>query len=212
MRRTAQPVTRLTAEAFTSAFFRSIRGNVSATPSPWFRCRPAGWSWSSTTIPRGRLDEWWIWENGGGFFGVPLSNVLGWTFTVSLFMQVFALYLRYRGPEPATPSPRTAGDLTAVVLYAATTVTFLNNYLTRDRMPVPDPSGTTWQTGDIDDSSLLLAVYGMLFLALLATLRIAQRRRERGAADGRRERGAGEGLGERDEVDERDRPSATVAG
>jgi hypothetical protein len=28
------------------------------------------------------------------FFGVPLANFLGWTFTVYLFMQVFALYLR----------------------------------------------------------------------------------------------------------------------
>ena len=38
----------------------------------------------------------WIWEDGGGFFGVPLVNFLGWTFTVYLFMQVFALYLRSR--------------------------------------------------------------------------------------------------------------------
>jgi uncharacterized membrane protein len=29
---------------------------------------------------------------------VPLVNFLGWTFTVYLFMQVFALYLRSRGP------------------------------------------------------------------------------------------------------------------
>ena len=127
------------------------------------------------------INQWWIWENGGGFFGVPLSNFLGWTFTVYLFMQVFALYLRQRGPEPAAPPTRTSGDLTAVILYAATTVTFVNNYLTRDRGPVTDPSGTTWQTGDIYETSLLLAVYGMLFFALLATLRIAQQRLDDGA-------------------------------
>jgi uncharacterized membrane protein len=122
------------------------------------------------------INEWWIWENGGGFFGVPLSNFLGWTFTVYLFMQVFALYLHFRGPVPTTPRARTTSDLTAVILYAATTLTFVDVYLTRDRTPVTDPSGTTWHTGDIYESSLLLAGYGLLFFALLATLRIAQRR------------------------------------
>jgi putative membrane protein len=123
------------------------------------------------------INQWWIWENGGGFFGVPLSNFLGWTFTVYLFMQVFALYLRHRGPARPSAS-RTSDGLPAVVLYAATTLTFFAAFFTRDRVTVTDPSGTTWQTGDIYETSLLLAVYGMLFLVLLATLRIAQRRLE----------------------------------
>src|ERR1700737_1781665 len=47
----------------------------------------------------------WIWEQGGGYFGVPLTNYLGWFFTVYIFFQVFALYLRLRkvsreGEEP----------------------------------------------------------------------------------------------------------------
>lgn len=51
------------------------------------------------------IRQTWIWENGGGFFGVPLVNFLGWTFTVYLFMQVFALYLRRRGRiRPAPPA------------------------------------------------------------------------------------------------------------
>lgn len=50
--------------------------------------------------------------NGGGYFGVPLINFLGWTFTVYLFMQVFALYLRNRGPMPTNdPDRATASDL-----------------------------------------------------------------------------------------------------
>jgi putative membrane protein len=43
------------------------------------------------------IEKRWIWEHGGGFFGVPLTNYLGWFFTVYLFMQLFALYLRARG-------------------------------------------------------------------------------------------------------------------
>ena len=118
-----------------------------------------------------------IWENGGAFFGVPLVNFLGWTFTVYLFMQVFALYLRSRGPLPAAqPDRTTASDLQGVLLYAATAISFFPNFFTGERTTVTDAVGATWRTGDIYETSVLLTVYGMFFIALLALLRIAQRR------------------------------------
>ncbi|MFD7156140.1 carotenoid biosynthesis protein [Kribbella sp. NPDC059898] len=115
----------------------------------------------------------WIWENGGGFFGVPLVNYLGWTFTVYLFMQVFALYLRSRGPLPSTQQERTPSDLQAVLLYAATTIPFL--VTPGERTTVTDATGATWNTADIYETSTLLAVYGMVFIALLALLSLARR-------------------------------------
>src|SRR5207237_1427582 len=50
----------------------------------------------------------WIWEQGGGYFGVPLTNYLGWFFTVYVFFQLFALSLRLRkasreGEKPTLP-------------------------------------------------------------------------------------------------------------
>jgi putative membrane protein len=122
------------------------------------------------------IEQAWIWEDGGGFFGVPLVNFLGWTFTVYLFMQVFALYLRSRGPLPSTPPARTTtGDLQAVLLYAATASSYFVKYFTGDHITVTDATGATWRTADIYEASVLLAVYGMVFIALLALLRIAQR-------------------------------------
>ncbi len=35
----------------------------------------------------------WIWQQGGGYFGVPFTNYLGWFFTVYVFFQLFALFL-----------------------------------------------------------------------------------------------------------------------
>jgi putative membrane protein len=123
------------------------------------------------------INHAWIWEDGGGFFGVPLVNFLGWTFTVYLFMQVFALYLRSRGPLPATqPNQATASDLQGVLLYAATTISFFTQFFTGERTTVTDAVGATWRTGDIYETSVLLTVYGMIFIAFLALLRIAQRR------------------------------------
>jgi putative membrane protein len=123
------------------------------------------------------INHAWIWENGGAFFGVPLVNFLGWTFTVYLFMQVFALYLRSRGPLPAAqPDRTTASDLQGVLLYAATAISFFPQFFTGERTTVTDAVGATWRTGDIYETSVLLTVYGMFFIALLALLRIAQRR------------------------------------
>jgi putative membrane protein len=121
------------------------------------------------------IRQTWIWENGGGFFGVPLVNFLGWTFTVYLFMQVFALYLRRRGPLAAGT---TGSDLQAVLPYAATTISFFTKFFTGEDTTVTDAAGKTWHTGDIYETSVLLTVYGMFFLALLALLRVAQRHHE----------------------------------
>ena len=123
------------------------------------------------------IDHAWIWENGGGFFGVPLVNFLGWTFTVYLFMQVFALYLRGRAPlSIGEPDRAMASDLQGVLLYAATTSSFFATFFTGQRTTVTDAVGATWRTGDIYETSALVTVYGMLFIAVLALLRIAQRR------------------------------------
>lgn len=39
----------------------------------------------------------WIWEDGGAYYGVPISNYFGWYLTVFLIYQVFALYLYRSG-------------------------------------------------------------------------------------------------------------------
>ncbi|MCU1685728.1 MAG: hypothetical protein JWQ81_6467, partial [Amycolatopsis sp.] len=135
---------------------------------------------SSSTIK-----QTWIWEHAGGFFGVPLVNYLGWTFTVYLFMQVFALFLHRGGPLSASePDDTTGSDLQAVLPYAATTISFFTKFFTGENTTVTDAAGKTWHTADIYETSALLTVYGMLFIALLALLRIAQRRHDGSAAAG----------------------------
>src|SRR5215472_1547909 len=42
------------------------------------------------------IGHYWIWLRGGAYFGVPLSNFLGWYLTNYLIYQSFALYLRSR--------------------------------------------------------------------------------------------------------------------
>jgi uncharacterized membrane protein len=42
---------------------------------------------------RSTIEGAWIWEEGGAYHGVPISNYLGWYLTVFVIFQVFALYL-----------------------------------------------------------------------------------------------------------------------
>ena len=48
----------------------------------------------------------WIWENGGGYFGVPLTNFLGWYLTVYIFLQLFALCRSRRALPGIVSLPR----------------------------------------------------------------------------------------------------------
>ncbi len=46
----------------------------------------------------------WVWVNGGRFFGVPLTNFLGWYITSYLIFQIFALFnYKTKGNELFTP-------------------------------------------------------------------------------------------------------------
>jgi putative membrane protein len=126
---------------------------------------------------RATIQKLWIWEDSGGFFGVPLVNFLGWSLTTYLFMQLFALYLRYYGAQPAaeSPEPTIASDVQALLLYAATAGTFVIAYLTGERTTVTDALGQTWRTGDIYETSVLSMIYGMGFITVLAALSLARR-------------------------------------
>ncbi len=133
--------------------------------------------WDLSMDPtRATIQKLWIWENSGGFFGVPLVNFLGWSLTTFLFLQLFALYLRYYGAQPTPmPEPATASHVQSLLLYAATAATFIIAFLTGERTTVTDALGQTWRTGDIYETSVLTTIYGMVFITILAALSLARR-------------------------------------
>src|SRR2546429_6882269 len=94
----------------------------------------------------------WIWEQGGGYFGVPLTNYLAWFFSVYVFFQCFALSLCLRkasrdGEEPTLPRSYYAQ---AIVMYAVIGLTFVVNYLVGStNMAITDAVGIVWQTRSI---------------------------------------------------------------
>ncbi len=124
----------------------------------WDLSMEAGWA---------TVDRAWIWRNGGAFFGVPISNFLGWYLTAYLFYQAFALYCR---TFPVSPQPASRSDWrAAILLYGICAGGNLLVFWIPGVPPiVADASGRLWMTIDIFRACALISLFVMGPIALLA--------------------------------------------
>lgn len=118
----------------------------------------------------------WIWQQGGGYFGVPLTNYLGWSLTVYVFFQIFALYVHFRGrgrsQAESLPAPYLAQ---ATVLYAVIALgTVLGFVVGGINTPITDAAGVVWQSRSIAEAMATVTIYTMLFATALAAVRLLQ--------------------------------------
>ena len=139
--------------------------------------------WDLTFDPRAStIEHMWIWEQGGGYFGVPLTNYLGWFFTVYVFLQLFALVVRFR--ESGDQTMRTlplSYYAQAIVMYAVVGLTPVLTFLVGgSNSAVTDAAGVVWQTRSIAEAAATVSIYTMIFAAGLAAARLVQ-----GLADAR---------------------------
>ena len=119
----------------------------------------------------------WIWEQGGGYFGVPLTNYGGWFFTVYVFFQVFALYLRFRkaSREGEEPTFTRSYYAQAIVMYAMIGLVIVVNYVVGStNTAVTDAVGIVWQTRSIAEAEATVSIFTMLFAAALAAVKVLQ--------------------------------------
>jgi uncharacterized membrane protein len=129
--------------------------------------------------PNATLYRAWIWHDGGGYFGVPLSNYAGWYLTVWLFYQAFALVV-YCRPSWARPRPD-CSRLPPILLYLAVALSYAVPYLIGRDGDVVDATGHGWRTQDLRETTMVVMLFTMLFTSTLALLRWAARGRLRSA-------------------------------
>jgi putative membrane protein len=132
--------------------------------------------WDLTFDPRAStIQHMWIWEQGGGYFGVPLTNYLGWFFTVYVFLQLFALFVRLRpGSGEAAPWPK-SHYVQAVAMYAVVGLTPVLTYLVGGtNSPVTDAAGVVWQTRSIAESAATVSIFTMIFGVALSVVKLVQ--------------------------------------
>jgi putative membrane protein len=117
------------------------------------------------------VDHGWVWRDGGSYYGVPISNFLGWLLTAYVFYQLFAFYLREREPVPAPASHW----LLAIWFYALSALgnLFMIAPLSAGAVFV-DATGKRWMIANILWTSRLVSVFLMLPLSLIAWFRVSK--------------------------------------
>ncbi|HUE42282.1 MAG TPA: carotenoid biosynthesis protein [Candidatus Sulfotelmatobacter sp.] len=130
----------------------------------WDFCLDPVWS----TIVRA-----WIWTDGGAYFGVPISNFVGWYVNVFAIYLLFALYLRRRATKPEAMPTRFWRI--ALVFYGVSVVGNFFNVIPHTTDNVADATGKLWPLGEITGACALATVFTMGAFLLLACIRLADR-------------------------------------
>lgn len=118
------------------------------------------------------IDRAWVWFDGGGWFGVPLSNFGGWLLTSWFFYQLFAVWLS-RQPRRVRMAQ---WNRLAVLMYGLVAA---GNLLLAVPSAVPaslpktivDAAGRRWFTHDVIGACVLISVLVMGPLTVIAWIR-----------------------------------------
>jgi putative membrane protein len=115
----------------------------------------------------------WVWLDGGPWFGVPVSNYLGWFLIVFTIYLLFALYL-CRNPVPAIA--KDGGFWRMAVLFYSFCAAGNAMQTIPSAVPaiVADPTGRLWHVSDITAASALISVFVMGAFAAFAWIRLIE--------------------------------------
>jgi uncharacterized membrane protein len=125
------------------------------------------------------LDKEWIWHTGGGYFGVPLTNYLGWFLTVYVFLQTFALYIRATdtSDESATVLPKQYW-WQAITFYGFIAISYPLLFLAGDpsTQTMTDANKIVWRVQDFRETSAIVSIYTMFFAVAVSSIKLLQKR------------------------------------
>lgn len=112
----------------------------------------------------------WAFRHPGGYFGVPLTNFLGWLLTGWVFLQLFALVERRF--VPTAPAFTRGFWLQPCLIWGATALQYPLMFA---RAPdgLATVGGRSFVIADVYESAVIVSLLTMLFAALAAAGRLA---------------------------------------
>jgi len=130
--------------------------------------------WDVVMDPSGStLARAWVWYGGGGYFGVPLSNFLGWFLVTYLYYQAFSLLLYARGTRPPYPSRPRAFWALPILLSLAAGLCHVPPLFDPD-IRLVDAGGRVWSAADLRETTVIVMLFTMLRTSILALLRLVR--------------------------------------
>ncbi|MCB2226426.1 MAG: carotenoid biosynthesis protein [Desulfarculaceae bacterium] len=115
----------------------------------------------------------WIWEQGGPYFGIPLTNYAGWFLCVYTIFQLFAWYMRGKNtPSRHDLFGQRSFWLLPGFMYGTILLELPFLALTRPNKTVTSMDHQQWWTADIYGSMTLIWVFTMIFVTVLSTFKI----------------------------------------
>ena len=112
----------------------------------------------------------WIWQDGGAWFGVPVSNFLGWYLTVYVIYQSFTLWVR-TGPLPDGPASVNFWRV-AVLFYGVCAAGNLFVIGPPGVSVIMDAGGVAWRVSSVLNASAIVSIFVMGAFTLLAWVRL----------------------------------------
>lgn len=140
-----------------------------------------GWDFTFDMI-FATVDGQYTYRDPGGFFGVPVSNFLGWLLTGWVIVQIFAL-VEERAASRAAPA--TLAQCVLPSLVWALPVLPLFGWFLAEPVGAVTVGGRTFLIADIYGTAFVTGLMTLLFVAVVAAVRVTSARRERGDRDGR---------------------------
>jgi uncharacterized membrane protein len=115
----------------------------------------------------------WIWQEGGSYFGVPISNFLGWFLCVYTVFQLWAIYLiRSKQLQPCSLDGLKSSWYLPIFLYGSL---FLQPILAATLVAngtVTDAGSQIWPLKVIFEALGLVSLFTMFFVICLAFFKV----------------------------------------
>lgn len=125
------------------------------------------------------IQHQWVYPNGGGFFGMPLSNSFGWLFTVFIMLFILELLLNRKSDGQGAFAPSiTQWNLQVPILVGLHVIPILISLCTGSITPLTDVLGKTWFSTDLYESVAVFAIHTMVFFMVVGVFSYFRRKRE----------------------------------
>lgn len=128
------------------------------------------------------IDKRWVYPNGGGLFGVPLSNSIGWVILVFTTLFVWELILKRNRKQNADKSEifQSRWHLLTAILVGIQILPPLFNYLFLSSQTLTDVLGKAWLSSDMYEVLTLLAMHTVVCYMILGIVSYVYKCRDTG--------------------------------